>query len=146
MGRRTVRTADYSPQVLKVFELLRAYERLFFCGEKLENYMLRRLDEEKLDYIRYDYGFDSFFSCLYAAEIDRGNEAVIGALKELILSENNTSYLDRMMILGILQSDHEGLQELLGKLLVAARLQEGLRQAICESMDEKRGFMSVCGL
>ena len=98
--------------------------------------MLRRLDEEKRDYIRFDYGFDSFFSCLYAAEIDRGNQAVIGALKDLILSENNTSYLDRQMILGILRSDHEELQELLGKLLVAARLQEGLRQAICESMDQ----------
>ena len=40
------------------------------------------------------------------------------------------------MIQGIVRSDSEELQELLGKLLVAARLQEGLRQAICESMDE----------
>ena len=40
------------------------------------------------------------------------------------------------MILGILRSDNEGLHKLLADLLVAARLQEGLRQAICESMDE----------
>ena len=136
MSRRSVRTADYRPQFYQVFHLLKAYEKLFFCNGRLEDYMLRRLDEEKRDYIRFDYGFDSFFSCLYAAEIDRGNQAVIGALKDLILSENNTSYLDRQMILGILRSDHEELQELLGKLLVAARLQEGLRQAICESMDQ----------
>ena len=135
-SRRTVRTADYGPQVLRVFELLRAYEKLFFCGENLENYMLRQLDEEKLDYIQYNYGFDSFFSYLYAAEIDGGNQAVINGLKDLILSENNAAYLDRQMIQGIVRSDSEELQELLGKLLVAARLQEGLRQAICESMDE----------
>ena len=35
-SRRTVRTADYGPQVLRVFELLRAYEKLFFCGENLD--------------------------------------------------------------------------------------------------------------
>ncbi len=134
--RRTVRTAGYGPQVFSVFSLLKTYEKLFYCGERLEDYMLRRLDEEKLDYIRNDYYFNMGFSYLYAAEIDRGNQAVIGAMKELILSENNTAYLDREMILGILRSDHEELQDLLCRLLLAARLQEGLRQVICEAMDE----------
>lgn len=135
VSRRCVRTADYRPQFQLIFSLLPAYEKLFYCGEKLENYMLRRLGEEQLDYIGHSYSFGLNFSYLYAAEIDRGNEAVIQALKDLILSENHTAYLDRQMILGILRSDHEELQELLGKLLLAARLQEGLRQAICESMD-----------
>ena len=61
---------------------------------------------------------------------------MIGALKELIYSENNTAYLTREMILGILRSDDRELHRMLGDLLLAARLQEGLRQAICEAMDE----------
>ncbi len=134
--RRTVRTASYRPQVFMVFSLLMTYEKLFYCGERLEDVILWRLDEEKLDYIRNDYYFYMGFSYLYAAEIDRGNQAVIGALREVMLSENNTGYLDREMILGIIRSDNEELQELLCRLLLAARLQEGLRQAICESMDE----------
>ena len=76
------------------------------------------------------------FIYLYAAEIDQGNHAVIEALRELLLSENNTAYLDREMILGIIRADNEELHDLLCKILLAARLQEGLRQAICEAMDE----------
>ena len=85
--------------------------------------------------MRNQYYFEQHFSYLYAAELDLGNQAVIDALQDVILSENNTSYLSREMILGILRSDHKGLHDLLCKLLLAARLQEGLRQSICESMD-----------
>ena len=92
--------------------------------------------KEMLDYVKNEWEINRGFSYIYAAEIDRGNQAVIGALKELILSENNTAYLDREMILGILRSDSGELHELICRLLLAARLQEGLRQAICETMDE----------
>lgn len=144
-NRRTVRTAEYGPQICQVFSLLTAYEKLYYCGDKLEDYIYRRLDEEKLDYIRNDWNFDHNFSLIYAAEIDRGNQAVIDAFRNLILSENNTAYLDREMILGILRSDNKELHKLLCNLLLAARLQEGLRQVICEAMDEgtKEAFLAL---
>ncbi|MCD7906265.1 MAG: hypothetical protein LUH04_00935, partial [Clostridium sp.] len=145
-NRRPVRTAGYGPQMMIAFTLLTAYERLFYCGTKLEDVMLRRLEPEMLDYVKSgEVNFTLCFSYLYAAEIDKGNQAVIAALKELIYSENNTAYLDREMILGILRSDNRELHRLLGELLLAARLQEGLRQAICESMDEGtvEAFMSL---
>lgn len=135
-ARRTVRTAGYGPQIRQAFSLLQTYERMFYCGDRLEHVILNRLPEEKLDYIQHEWGFRQGFSYLYAAEIDLGNQAVIQALRDLILSENNTAYLDREMILGIMRSDHQELQKLLCDLLLAARLQEGLRQAICETMDE----------
>ena len=131
-----MRTHAYWAYVEKAFTLLNAYEKLFYCGDNLEDFIYRRLDEEKLDYIRNDWHFTHQFSLIYAAEIDRGNQAVIDAFKDLILSENNATYLDREMILGILRSDHKELHKLLCDLLLAARLQEGLRQVICESMDE----------
>lgn len=126
-SRRSIRTAGYGPQIRQVFSLLLTYERLFYIGENLEAYILKRLDPEKLDYVRNVWEFNMNFSYVYAAEIDRGNQAVIGAFKKLILSENNTAYLDREMILGIVRSDNRELQELLCGLLLAARLQEGLR-------------------
>ncbi len=135
-NRRTVRTAGYGPQIWQVFSLLAAYEKLYYCGDNLEHYIYRRLDAEKLDYIKNEWNFNNNFSLIYAAEIDRGNQAVIAALKDLICSENNTAYLDREMILGILRSDNRELHKLIGGLLLAARLQEGLRQVICETMDE----------
>lgn len=134
-GRRSVRTESYELQFYQIFAILKAYWNLFFCEESIETYLLGRLDEEKLDYVRNQYYFETNFSYLYAAEIDLGNQAVIEALQEVILSESNTSYLSREMICGIVRSDHKELHELLGKLLLAARLQEGLRQTICEAMD-----------
>ena len=89
------------------------YENLFYLEGRLEDYILKRLDQEKLDYVRNVWNFNMNFSYIYAAEIDRGNQAVIKAFKDLILSENNTAYLDREMILGIIRSDNEELQELL---------------------------------
>lgn len=144
-NRRTVRTAGYGPQGRLVFSLLNTYEKLYYCGDKLEDYIYRRMDAEKRDYVKNEWNFNSNFSLIYAAEIDRGNQAVINALRDLILSENNTAYLDREMILGILRSDNRKLQKLLGDLLLAARLQEGLRQVICEAMDEgtKDAFLAL---
>ena len=145
-NRRTVRTAGYGPQMNTAFWLLSVYERLFYCGTKLEDVILRRLEPEVLDYIKGSLvNFMSGFSYLYAAEIDRGNRAVIGALNDLIYSENNTAYLDREMVLGILRSDNRDLHRALGELLLAARLQEGVRQAICEAMDEgtEEAFLSL---
>ncbi len=146
-NRRTVRTAGYGGQIPLVFQIMSAYEKLFYTGDKLEDYILGNLSEEQLDYIKNDWqaGFGRYFSYLYAAEIDRGNQAVIRAFKDLIYSENNTAYLDRNMIWGILCSDNEELQQDICRLLLAARLQEGLRQCICEVMDEgtPKAFMSL---
>lgn len=143
--RRTVRTANYGPCVRQAFSLLQAYENLGFCGVSVEDYILRRMDEEKLDYTGHSWNFGNGFSYIYGAEIDRGNKKVIDALKEVILSENNTAYLDREMILGIVRSDSHELHKLLGDLLLAARLQEGLRQSICEAMDQgtKEAFLTL---
>lgn len=141
--RRTVRTHAYWAQIDWAFTLLNAYEKLFYCGDNLEDFIYRRLDAEKLDYIKHEWNFTHNFSLIYAAEIDRGNQVVISAFRDLILSENNAAYLDREMILGILRSDNRELHKLVCDLLLAARLQEGLRQAVCEAMDEgtKEAFM-----
>lgn len=144
-NRRTVRTVGYGPQIHLAFSLLTDYEKLYYCGENVEDIIYRRLDEEKLDYIKNAWNFNRNFSLIYAGEIDSGNQAVIDACKDLILSENNTAYLDREMILGILRSDNRELHKLLCDLLLAARLQEGLRQAVCETMDEgtKEAFLDL---
>ncbi|RRD94043.1 DUF4132 domain-containing protein [Clostridiales bacterium COT073_COT-073] len=71
----------------------------------------------------------------YAMEIDNGNLAVIETIKEMLLSENNTAILSYYVVRSIFMSSNQELLELLEKLLLAAKLQEGLRQVICENMD-----------
>ena len=59
-------------------------------------------------------------------------------LSEAMTSENNANRMTHPFFRAIAKSGHPGLLELEGKLLLAARLQEGLRQAIVETMDEGR--------
>ena len=72
---------------------------------------------------------------LISAELEFGNERLVKLLTDSINGEDGVP-VSREILAGIVRSHNAGLHELLGKLLCAARLQEGLRQAICESMDE----------
>lgn len=71
-----------------------------------------------------------------ALEIFRENYEVIGYCRDVLMSENNTAVLTRDVIVAIEQSHNRELQELLTKLLLAAKLQEGIRQSILETADE----------
>ena len=54
---------------------------------------------------------------------------------DILFGESAQTKLSVEIIRGICMSGNTRLHEALGKLLLAARLQEGLRQAICENMD-----------
>ncbi len=141
-GRRSYRT--------------RERHALFGCIRLLLHWFMRWdfVDREALDILRGEVGEDEraylarahkrLPSCLIAWEIDRGNEAFIAEVRECILG-NAAAWLDGEMILGILQSSSAELHGLLGQLLLAARLQEGLRQAICEQADmgTLAGFLEI---
>lgn len=71
-----------------------------------------------------------------AYELDRGNEQAEEFVKNSIYGDNSTAWLNRDIIKGIMLSHHEDAYKMAGDLLIAARLQEGLRQSIVESMDE----------
>lgn len=71
-----------------------------------------------------------------AAQIAEGNATVIEYLQNVLTSENNANRLNQGHLQAIAASGYRPLLELEGKLLLAAKLQEGLRQAIVETMDE----------
>lgn len=56
-------------------------------------------------------------------------------IEEAILGDNSTVQMSHTIISGIVKSGDERALELLGKLLLAAKGQEGLRQAILETCD-----------
>ena len=76
------------------------------------------------------------FEYLLALEIRNGNEEVITALHEAIMGDNTQIVLTREMIDAIIISGHASLLDDLMKLLLAAKLQEGLRQQILEAADK----------
>ncbi|MCI8798156.1 MAG: DUF4132 domain-containing protein, partial [Dorea sp.] len=133
--RRSLRSGSYEPFAEQSVKTLRAYARLDFYGVSLANLLTGNTDPETYDHARNDY-FP--YAEMLAAKIDRGDEESIQAVKDILLGEGNTAMLSHELIRSIVMSRNEELYELLGKFLLAARLQEGARQAVCETMDAGR--------
>ena len=87
-----------------------------------------RLYWEETLYGGYEY--------LLAVEIRSGNEEIISLLHDAMMGDNTQIVLTRQMIDAIVISGHEALLDDLMKLLLAAKLQEGLRQQILEAADK----------
>ena len=93
------------------------------------------MSEELVDYKNNNKIRWTGMEGMIAAHLDAGDEKVKAALVEIITGENNVAFINTGIIRGIFKSNGTDLHKLLGQLLVAARLQEGVRQAICENMD-----------
>ena len=75
-------------------------------------------------------------SMLIALKIDRNDAEVIDAVRDVILSENNARVLTHEIIRAVAMCHNAELHELMKGMLLAAKLQEGLRQAILETADD----------
>lgn len=142
--RRSVRSKDYSVSIRRDIELMHDYYLFGLYRTSLSGFLRNELGEEELDLKNhcsyYGTGAVANFDMMIAAELDwdlmnGGPGELHKTIEDMILGENNTSVITVPIIRGILKSDDFSLHELLGKLLLAARLQEGLRQAVCENMD-----------
>lgn len=129
--RRPVRSED------PIYHYQKALDRLkdFFCivasRLSLETILKGGNTERERIFIQ-----DIDYSGLLCVEIDDDNRSVIEQVKGILCSDNNHSGIVTYNILqGIVMSQSTELYELEGKLLLAAKLQEGLRQSIAETMD-----------
>lgn len=125
-NRRPFRTSNIKPHIegiiRKLVELIAVYQDNFSIMDVLTT--------------RNSSYQPGIISDILAYEIDHNPEKVTPALKEIIYGDNNTAFLSTTIIRGIFLSHHHEFYKMMGELLIAARLQEGLRQSIVESMDE----------
>ncbi len=138
--RRTVRSAKHwffeYYSLRRIFE---SYYHLSFYGDTMEYYYssectMRRMElEETIG--RYNAPAVSNEDVMIAAELDFGRTKLAQSIEDILMSENNTNIVTTNIIRGIVKSDNTNLHKILGDFLLAARLQEGVRQAVCENMD-----------
>ncbi|MDZ5473935.1 DUF4132 domain-containing protein [Bacillus sp. 31A1R] len=83
-----------------------------------------------------EYYFSNLKADMIAYEIDTNPARIMPLLHEMVYGENQNELLSLNVIKGMLLSHHQEAYKMLGELLIAARLQEGLRQSIVENMDE----------
>ncbi len=133
--RRSLRSGSYEPFVRSSILLLWGYSRLWFYQVELADMLLGQMDPELYDHARVE---NWNYAGILAAQIDRGNGDTIQAVKDVILGEGNTMMISRELIRGLILCRDKEMYQLLGQFLLAARLQEGIRQAVCETMDAGR--------
>lgn len=140
--RRSVRTANYGPQLQLAFRLMRNYYAfgIYGCGIRdISKFLRDELSEELVNY-KYNHSYSYNFvlyelDLIIMARIDKGDIAVIDTIKETFTSENNTVVVTEDIVRAVVKSSDRELHKLLGRFLLAARLSEGVRQVICENAD-----------
>ena len=139
--RRLVRSHDYHQHVGRIWTLVERLIRQRFSGLSVPQLLRGAYDVEK-------YGSSFLVPEQVAVWIDRGDEEVLSTIRDMLLSENNTKILTYDVFRAIFKARNTELVELVGKLLLAGKLQEGLRQAICETMDcgRQEHFVYIMGL
>lgn len=88
---------------------------------------------------------DTFVPEVLAYELDQDNPGLEQIVTDIINGDNSFASVSHALIRGIVMSHNERMHQLLCRLLLAARLQEGLRQAICESADygTREAFLAI---
>ncbi len=131
--RRSFRTTDLSYYVSSMLAFISNLHDYACIDADLADRLTLRLPEKESAYLQTMgrwYGVEEEI----AYELDHDNQRVIDALKDIMNGEGALT-INHNFIRGIILSDNAGMHEYLGRLLLAARLQEGFRQAICESAD-----------
>ncbi len=146
--RRTMRTKRYTTFLDRYFRILKAYHEMGIYQADIVSLYKEELPADKLCFYRNKCataGYSAVSEYWIAAELDRGNEELVQLLLDVLLGEGTQTKLTTSMLRGIFMSENTELYEAVGKLLLAARLQEGLRQSICENMDygTAQAFMTL---
>lgn len=135
--RRTMRTKRYGAFLDRYFSIMNEYHSMGIYGCDIVSLYKEKLPQDILCYYRdgNSNGYRIVSEYWIQAELDRGNAELEEVLMDIMFGESAQTRLTTNILRGIYMSSNTRLHEAVGKLLVAAKLQEGLRQAICENMD-----------
>lgn len=129
--RRNFRSSDYCQYIHLINTILDQFIRFSALGADMYDYLSENVSEEVTAY-KNQYG-SSRFNFVIAALIDSGDRKICKTIEDTVLGSGGNVSID--LIRSIFVCKDVKMYELMEKLLLAARLQEGLRQAVCENMD-----------
>ena len=132
--RRPFHSTNLLDHYYKLNAIIQGFARFAPVDADLCDILTGQLPEEDLAYTR-ECG-PGYTPHLIAWALDQGNPRLEEILAASLNGETGIRPADRDIFLGIQMSRCEKLQDHLGRLLMVAKLQEGLRQSICECADE----------
>ena len=147
-GRRSFRAKGNGAYASKLAYIIRQYGSSYMnlIDEPIEKLLNRELPEEAQAFLdEYAWRGCGYTGWQVAYALDHHNSKVEEAVRRILTEENGSGMMTNELVRGVLFSHRSDFHELLGKLLLAARLQEGLRQVICENADygTKAGFLTI---
>ncbi|HWQ78271.1 MAG TPA: DUF4132 domain-containing protein [Anaerovoracaceae bacterium] len=91
------------------------------------------------------YQCDLLVAHMLAVMIDDGDSGLLDLCRNIVYGDTESGLISRELISGLLMSRSTEAHKMIGDLLLAAKLQEGLRQAVIESMDQgsREGFLYI---
>lgn len=144
--RRSFRSNRIETYALKLVTIFREYKYTAVIDAPLEKILNRALRDDAQAFLD-EY---KWFGCGYtqwqvAYALDHNDSEVEGAVRRILTEENSSGAMTTALVRGVLCSRRSDFHDLLGKLLLAAKLQEGLRQVICENADcgTREGFLAI---
>lgn len=146
--RRSFRVKNNGAYASKLAHIIHQYSYTYITMRdvSLEQVLNRELSEGAQAYLDEH----AWLGCGYtgwqvAYALDHHDSKIEAAVRRILTEENGSGMMTTELVRGVLISHRSDFHELLGKLLLAARLQEGLRQVICENADygTKAGFLAI---
>ncbi|MBQ7820947.1 MAG: DUF4132 domain-containing protein [Clostridia bacterium] len=147
-GRRSFRAKENGAYAAKLAYIIRQYgsANMNKIDEPLDKILNKELPEEAQAFLdEYAWRGCGYTGWQVAYELDHHNGKVEEAVRRILTEENGSGMMTNELVRGVVFSHRSDFHELLGKLLLAARLQEGLRQVICENADygTKAAFLTI---
>ena len=145
-GRRSFRAKGNGAYASKLAYFIRQYGYVNMIDEPLEKILNKEISEEAQAFLdEYAWRGCGYTGWQVAYALDHHDSKVEDAVCRILTEENGSGMMTAELVRGVLFSHRSDFHELLGKLLLAARLQEGLRQVICENADygTKAGFLTI---
>lgn len=131
--RRTYRSNNPLLHLSSSFSILQDWFFLIASGTDLWAFAYGRSLNEGEGELRQSLSrWEGMISLL----LDENNEKAIAYVRDAILGDNQQASVSYHLVRAVLRSNNWEAKKLLGDLLLAARLQEGLRQAVVENIDE----------
>ena len=134
--RRMVRSSNCRNYIDKLFSVLKTFVHYKFFDINTKKLLLGNCNFKGLE----GWDLKNLITSLenkyvIANDIDNGNQDVIDFINEALTSGSSKN-INYGTLAAVFVSENKSLVEMAGKLLLAAQRQEGLRQQICETMDE----------
>ena len=134
--RRSFRSESYMHYMGRIGHILYRMADTCAIDADVKDILSGNLPEEARCYVKHKATWNTpYLPEMLAYALDQNDPELESVVTEIINGDNGFTRVSWSFVEGIVMSHNPRMHQLLCKLLLAAKLQEGLRQVICERAD-----------